>query len=221
MTTAVQGQFEVRQVAMGPLRTSYGPFALYAFQAVEPFATGAPAEEHLALVRGDPQRWAGPVLCRVNSACLTSEVFNCQRCDCKWQLDRAMEAIAEAGEGVITYHRCHEGQGHGLGAKLSSYHLLDAGVNRQHVYQSLGLPVEDVRDYRAAAAILRYLGVASVVLLSNNARKAATLETCGITVAERRSLIYDGETPAILGYLAAKASDPQQDLLRTALSAQP
>lgn len=209
------------QVSEGTLHTAFGDFDLRVYRITLPYAGGLLPEEHLALVKGDPARTGEPVLCRVNSACITSEVFGCQRCDCKWQLDRAMEAVAAEGQGVITYHSSHEGQGHGLAAKLSAYSLMDEGVDRTEVYQRLGLATDDVRDYRAAAAILTHLGVASVVLLSNNARKAAALRACGITVTERRPLVYDGEVPAIRRYLSLKAGDPHHDLLRASLQAQP
>jgi len=207
------------QASQGALRTAYGDFDLRVYRITLPYGGGSPPDEHLALVKGDVAGRSGPVLCRVNSACITSEVFGCLRCDCKWQLDRAMEAIADAGCGVITYHSSHEGQGHGLAAKLSSYGLMDAGVDRRQVYRQLGLAADDVRDYRAATAILTHLGVAEVVLLGNNARKAAALRACGIGVVERRPLVYDGGAPAIQRYLRLKARDPQHDLLRDALKA--
>lgn len=205
--------------SQGLLHTAFGDFDLRVFRIALPWDTGVLPQEHLALVKGDLAPSDGPVLCRVNSACITSEVFGCLRCDCKWQLDRAMEAVAVAGRGVITYHSSHEGQGHGLAAKLSSYRLMDEGVDRSEVYQRLGLAADDVRDYRAAAAMLTHLGVASVVLLGNNARKAAALRACGVDVVERRALVYDGGVPAIQRYLRLKARDPQHDLLRAALQA--
>ena len=48
----------------------------------------------------------------------------------------------------------------------------------------LGLPV-DRRDYAAAAAILRSLGLRQVRLLTNNPLKSAALENNGIQVVER------------------------------------
>ena len=54
--------------------------------------------EHVALVKGDVANRSG-VMCRIQSECLTSEVFGSLKCDCKHQLDLAMANIQEAGFG--------------------------------------------------------------------------------------------------------------------------
>jgi len=67
---------------------------------------------HVALVMGeiDPEL---PTLLRVHSECLTGDVFHSLRCDCQEQLERAMEMIAEEGNGAVLYLR-QEGRGIGL-----------------------------------------------------------------------------------------------------------
>lgn len=69
--------------------------------------------------------------------------------------------------------------------------------------QALGLPV-DGRDYRAAAAILRHLGVRSVQLLEgSNPAKARALRELGVGVA--RQLAHEvPANPANQRYLATK-----------------
>src|SRR5258707_1234113 len=58
--------------------------------------------EHVALVYGDVKA-PGAVLARMHSRCLTGDVFHSARCDCGWQLETAMQIIAEAGRGVVVY----------------------------------------------------------------------------------------------------------------------
>ncbi len=138
-------------------------------------------EEAVALVMG---KLAGaPPLLRIHSQCLTGDVFHSLRCDCRDQLDLALDKIAKEGRGLLIYEQ-KEGRGIGLMAKLQAYELQDQGVDTVEANRRLGFDA-DLRDYSMAGAILRHLGVASVRLLSNNPAKIEALEAAGIRVAER------------------------------------
>lgn len=124
------------------------------------------------------------------------------RCDCGEQLDLALARIAREGRGALLYLTGHEGRGIGLAAKLRAYALQDGGLDTVEANRALGLPV-DARDYRAAAAILKQLGVRSVQLLSNNPAKARALQASGIAV--QRQLAHEvPANPANQHYLATK-----------------
>src|SRR2546423_9432629 len=90
--------------------TDFGPFRIVVYRFGE--RTGDDADEHVAIVRGEVAG-AEAVPARVHSECLTGEVFHSRKCDCRDQLDKALEAIAEAGRGVVVYLR-QEGRGIGL-----------------------------------------------------------------------------------------------------------
>jgi GTP cyclohydrolase II len=135
--------------------------------------------EHVALVAGDVSG-DEPVLCRVHSECMTSEVFGSLKCDCKQQLDYALQRIVEEGRGVVLYLR-QEGRGIGLGNKIAAYSMQEKGHDTVDANRILGLP-DDAREYHDAADMLRDLGVAEVMLMTNNPEKLDGLEQHGIGV---------------------------------------
>jgi GTP cyclohydrolase II len=138
-------------------------------------------ESALALKLGDLD--AKPPLVRIHSQCLTGDVFGSLRCDCRQQLELALEAIAAEGAGVLIYED-KEGRGIGLMNKLRAYALQDAGADTVEANQQLGLAA-DARAYALPASILHALGVRQVRLLTNNPDKVAALERSGVQVVER------------------------------------
>jgi GTP cyclohydrolase II len=197
--------------AEADLPTAFGPFRLYVYRAVDGANTklrgspggisgGGGAEEHMAIVRGDVSR-GGSVLCRVHSECWTSEVLGSLKCDCREQLDRALEKIAAEGSGVVVYLR-QEGRGIGLGNKVRAYELQNRGADTVEANLRLGFEA-DARSYDLAAEILGDLGVTSVRLLTNNPLKIAGLEAAGVKVVDRISH-WVGENQHNAGYLAVK-----------------
>jgi GTP cyclohydrolase II len=161
-----------------PLPTHRGLFRTVVFRDDESVA------EHVALVLGDVAGEAVPV--RVHSECLTSEVLGSLKCDCRAQLDRALDLIAERGRGVLLYLR-QEGRGIGLGNKIRAYALQAKGHDTYEANRLLGFP-DDLRTYDIAADMLRLLGVRSVDLVTNNPLKLAGLAEAGVKVHGRIQL---------------------------------
>jgi len=157
------------------LPTAFGDFRLIIFHLLDGL-------EHVALVRGKV-RDGLDVKIRLQSECLTSEVFGSLKCDCKSQLDLAMSIIAKEECGVILYLR-QEGRGIGLGNKIKAYHLQETGVDTVDANRMLGLP-DDGRDFDCAISILRNLGVASIQLLTNNPSKVDAMVNGGMHVSRR------------------------------------
>jgi 3,4-dihydroxy 2-butanone 4-phosphate synthase/GTP cyclohydrolase II len=125
-------------------------------------------------------------LVRIHSECITGDVFNSCKCDCGKQLERSLALIAKEG-GVLIYLR-QEGRGIGLANKLKAYSLQEQlGLDTVDANLELGFPV-DSREYGIAYQILKYLGIESVRLLSNNPLKIAAIERFGILVQERIAL---------------------------------
>jgi GTP cyclohydrolase II len=120
---------------------------------------------------------------RIHSQCLTGDVFHSLRCDCRAQLEIALEKIGQEGRGIIIYEH-QEGRGIGLMNKLRAYELQDLGADTVQANEQLGFE-SDLRKYRLPGAILAHFGIRSVRLLSNNPAKLSAVEAAGVMVAER------------------------------------
>ena len=127
------------------------------------------------------------MLVRMHSKCLTGDVFHSLRCDCGWQLDKAMEMIAAEGRGVIVYLD-QEGRGIGLLNKLKAYELQDRGADTVEANEQLGFK-PDLRNYGIGAQILLDLGLKSIRPITNNPRKMVGLEGYGLRVGERVPIV--------------------------------
>jgi GTP cyclohydrolase II len=162
-----------RKVAEADFPSRFGHFRIYGFRDA--------GDEAVALVMGD---LAGdPPLVRIHSQCLTGDVFHSLRCDCRAQLEIALQRIGAEGRGVIVYEN-KEGRGIGLLNKLRAYELQDQGADTVEANERLGFDA-DLRGYQLPAEILRFFGLAAVRLLSNNPEKIEALERAGVRVAER------------------------------------
>jgi 3,4-dihydroxy 2-butanone 4-phosphate synthase/GTP cyclohydrolase II len=124
-----------------------------------------------------------PVLVRVHSQCLTGDVFGSMRCDCGEQLEQAMNAVQQAGRGVILYIS-QEGRGIGLVAKMKAYELQEQGLDTVEANVRLGFK-PDEREFGTGAQILHDLGVRRLRVLTNNPRKLGGLQGYGLEIVEQ------------------------------------
>ncbi|MFP5372999.1 MAG: GTP cyclohydrolase II RibA [Actinomycetes bacterium] len=168
-----------REVASVAIPTSYGEFRARAFES-------SSGHVHLALLYGELGDGES-LLTRVHSECLTGDALGSLRCDCGVQLRSALRTVAAEGRGVVLYLNGHEGRGIGLVNKLRAYVEQDAGADTVDANLRLGLHA-DLRSYGDAAAILGFLGVRSVRLLSNSPGKMAGLRRHGVAVESLQPL---------------------------------
>ena len=176
MSGSSKHEVTVERYAEAGLPTQFGPFQVVVYRE------RGGDKEHLAIIAGEVTD-AEDLLVRVHSECLTGEVLHSLKCDCRDQLDLALERIQSAGKGAVLYLR-QEGRGIGLGNKIRAYAKQDAGLDTVDANLALGFE-DDQRGYQMAADMLRDLRVRSVALMTNNPRKVQGLENDGITVTRR------------------------------------
>jgi GTP cyclohydrolase II len=188
--------FRLEKVAEADFPTEFGFFRIFGFCG----HFGDRLEEAVVLRMGDLAE-GDPPLVRIHSQCLTGDVFHSLRCDCRAQLEIALETIAAFGRGLLIYEH-QEGRGIGLLNKLRAYELQDHGADTIEANEKLGFD-SDLRSYQLPGAILRYFGLKAVRLMSNNPEKVQAVEAAGVKVAERVPCIAD-ELDTRAAYLATK-----------------
>jgi GTP cyclohydrolase II len=164
------------------LPTRYGEFTIFSFR------NSKDGKEHVALVKGDVWNHK-EVPFRLHSECLTGDVFTSLKCDCREQLERALETVSKLDVGGVLYMR-QEGRGIGLGNKIKAYALQEQGFDTVEANKHLGFD-DDLREYDVAAEMFKILAPQSVVLMTNNPRKVKLLSEAGVNISSRAPIQID------------------------------
>ena len=180
-------------IAQTHLPTHNGTLVVRAYRNTETL------QEPLAIVG---QITDNPTPVRIHDACFTSETLGSLKCDCKEQLDFAIQYIQEHG-GVVIYLQ-QEGRGIGLANKIAAYALQEDGLDTVEANRALHLP-DDNRIYDDAAAILEELKIDTIALMTNNPRKMEALQQLGIRVHSRIPIQVASSSNSH-HYLATKAT---------------
>lgn len=155
------------------LTTKYGAFSIHVYHEM-----ANPHKEHAALISACTN-FNNAVTVRVHSSCLTGDVFFSCQCDCRQQLDYALQKIGCEG-GVLVYLD-QEGRNIGLANKIKAYSLQDQGLDTVEANIELGFGIDE-RCFDIGADILKLLQITDVNLLTNNLDKIQALQKCGINV---------------------------------------
>ena len=166
----------VRKVSETVLPTNYGDFRMIAFEST------LDGENHVALVRGNIEN-GQDVLVRVHSHCLTGDVFGSTQCDCRAQIERAMEIISTEDRGVLLY--LHQtGRGFKIADSIDGRQLEYHGKHDVDVNETIGL-VGEQREYGIGIQILAALDIRSLRILTNHPRKLVALKGYGLKVVDQ------------------------------------
>lgn len=181
-------------VSQAKLPTRFGEFTIHGFVDTRN------QQEHVTLSYG---QWSqdDTVHIRVHSECLTGDALFSTRCDCGFQLEKALANIVEQGSGVLLYLR-QEGRGIGLLNKIRAYALQDTGLDTVEANEHLGFDA-DLREYSICKFMLAHLGIDKVSLMTNNPKKVQALTDLGIEVVTRQPIDH-GITKDNKHYLKTK-----------------
>ena len=101
----MQHERYVHRVGEALIDTRFGEFRLIAYESE---VDGG--ESHIALVRGDIEHSATPVLVRMHAHCLMGDVFGATGCECHATLEGAMRRLSQEGLGALIYlHQTSQG----------------------------------------------------------------------------------------------------------------
>ena len=164
---------KISNVANLPSR--FGDYKVKAFKEAH--------KEHLVIFKEPLQEV--PIV-RVHSECLTGDALGSLKCDCRDQLEFALEMIEKEG-GMVIYLR-QEGRNIGLLNKINAYALQDQGLNTIEANHQLGFAADE-RTYEIVNTILEHFEVKKIRLLTNNPSKINSLEN--IEIVERLPIVID------------------------------
>ena len=150
------------------------------------FRGGEGLRDQVAIIVGNPDL-SGPVPVRLHSACLTGDLFGSLKCDCGDQLRETVQWMAE-NEGGILLYLDQEGRGNGISNKMRAYKLQSQGWDTYDADEVLGFDL-DQRHFDFAATMLKQLGVATVVALTNNPQKIGAIQAAGLEVAASQRVL--------------------------------
>lgn len=184
----------IQHIASSTLPTKFGAFTLHGFFY-------PPTNEEISAISIGAVKGGANIALRIHSACHTGDTLSSLRCDCQAQLHAAQKYIARKKSGVIVYLP-QEGRGIGLVDKIKTYHLQDLGLDTAEANQFLGYE-SDLRDYTAAAQIIRWFKISTIQLITNNLDKVQQLQKHGITISNRIPLRV-GQTKHNKRYLRIK-----------------
>jgi len=159
----------VRTVAESTVVTPYGTFRALAFENM------LNGEVHLAMVMGEFEA-DEPVLVRVHTQSVLSDVFDSLKDDHGRQLRRALKQIQAEKQGIVLYLK-QEMRGLGLIEQLRQI----SGVNTGALTRDA---MRDVRDYGTGAQILHELGVRKLRLMTNHPPRLNSLEGFDLEIVE-------------------------------------
>jgi 3,4-dihydroxy 2-butanone 4-phosphate synthase / GTP cyclohydrolase II len=171
----------VHRVGEALVGTRFGEFRLIAYESE---VDGG--ESHVAMVRGDIESGATPVLVRMHAHCLMGDVFGSTGCECHATLEGSLRRIAEEGRGALIYlHQTSQGFSvDRIGDRAGDRSALSFHHGRK-LPALLDYEKETQREIGIGAQILSDLNLRRIRLLTNRPKKVAALEGFGIEIVEQ------------------------------------
>ncbi len=178
-------KIKVSDIANLPSR--FGSFKVQAFKEGH--------KEHLVIFKEPLSKI--PIV-RVHSECLTGDAIGSLKCDCRDQLEYALD-MAEKTNGMVIYLR-QEGRNIGLLNKINAYALQDQGLDTIEANHQLGFRADE-RSYEIVTYILHHFGIKKIKLLTNNPEKVNAISD--VEIVERLPIVIEAN-PYNKEYLQTK-----------------
>jgi len=131
---------------------------------------------------------------RIDSGCLSGQLFGDTTCDCREQLEVSKKACIENESGMVINIPAHDGRGWGE-FKMANQRLMDElsldTVEAARLFYGSDTLI-DQRTYTEAALIVRALGFDerySFSFASNNPRKIGAFQALGMHVSNVRTVL--------------------------------
>jgi len=168
----------VHRVGEALVDTRFGEFRLIAYES----EVDGGGESHVALIRGEIENSATPVLVRMHAHCLMGDVFGATGCECHATLEGSLRRIGEEGRGALIYlHQTSQG--------FSIEKVGDRSALSFHRGRKLPALLDSERQTQReigiGAQILSDLNLRNIRLLTNRPKKVAALEGFGIEIVEQ------------------------------------
>lgn len=154
------------------------------------------------------------ILVRVDSGCVSGQIYDDETCDCLDQLHDALKQMAKDDfcNGIIIHIPGHDGRGFGTAPKAETEIYKRGGRGRIHSTDPLDTIAAakllygvdnyyDLRSFDGVAQLLKAKGIKKVTLLTDNIEKVNALRDCGIEVSRQKT---DTNKASCLNHITAK-----------------
>ena len=153
------------------------------------------------------------MLLRIDSGCVSGQIYDDNACDCLDQLHDALSHIAndKNSNGIIIHIPCHDGRGFGSAPKAETEIYKRGGCGRVHTTPPLntikaahllyGTEIYDLRTFDGITGLLHDMSISKVILVTDNIAKVTSLQNNNIEVIRQKT---DTDKPTCNNHIEAK-----------------
>lgn len=157
------------------------------------------------------------ILLRIDSGCVSGQIYDDNACDCLDQLHNALLQIAhdKDNNGIIIHIPGHDGRGFGSAPKAETEIYKHGGCGRVHTTEPLntieaahllyGSDIFDLRTFDGIADLLYDMDISKVILLTDNVAKVTSLQNRNIEVVRQKT---DSDKSTCINHIEAKKNSP-------------
>lgn len=162
----------------------------------------------------DENKLTDSIFLRIDSGCVSGQIYNDASCDCLDQLHNALSQLYkdECFPGIIVHIPTHDGRGYGTAPKAETEIYKRGGKGRIHETNPLDTVAAakllygvescyDLRTFEGVGKLLLDKHISKVILLTDNVEKVNALKNCGIEVSRLKT---DTNKASCINHINAK-----------------